>query len=66
MRIIPFWNDKKKKILAWESFLMQCVHSQIYGIGIWVTFAFGDYLRQFSENVKGGDIFEKIDIHNEH
>lgn len=33
------------------------VRSQIYGTGIWVTFAFGDYLRQFSENVKGGDIF---------
>lgn len=45
---------------------MQCVHSQIYGVGIWVTFAFGAYLRQFSENVKGGDIFEKTDISNEH
>ena len=45
---------------------MQCVHSKIYGIGIWVTFAFGDYLRQFSDNVKGGDIFYKIDISKEH
>lgn len=45
------------KIQAWEHFVMQCVHSQIYGIGLGVTFAFGAYFKQFSENVKGGDIF---------
>lgn len=28
---------------------MQCVHSQIYGSGIWVTFAIGVYSRQSSE-----------------
>lgn len=45
---------------------MQCVHSQIYGIGTQVTFASGASLRQFSENVKGGDILSKTDISNEH
>jgi hypothetical protein len=31
-----------------------------------VTFCFGANLGQFSENVKGGDVFKKINISNGH